>query len=209
LRCIAQSFTRSIPRSIPRLVFAGMVAIAVPLVAGCDFFDDIQGWNKKPLTGERKPLFPEGVPGVATGLPPDLMKGYREPESQVDPAKLAAEEAARTQAAAKPKAKLPPQRTAGKPPSDPNATPQRTAGKPPADPNAAPPRRTAAKPPSDPNAAPPQRTARKPSPPDPYAALDQRAAPTSPPPSSAPQGPPLPWPGAQPQAASPSGTVAR
>jgi hypothetical protein len=191
LRCIAQSLTRSIPRSIPRLVFAGMVAIAVPLVAGCDFLDDIQGWNKKPLTGERKPLFPEGVPGVATGLPPDLMKGYREPESQVDPAKLAAEEAARAQAATKPK--LPPHRTAGKPPSDPNATPQRTAGKPPA----------------DPNAAPPQRTARKPSPPDPYAALDQRAAPTSPPPSSAPQGPPLPWPGAQPQATSPSGTVAR
>jgi hypothetical protein len=194
LRCIAQSLTRSFPRSIPRLVFAGMVAVAVPLVAGCDFLDDIQGWNKKPLTGERKPLFPEGVPGVATGLPPDLMKGYREPESQVDPAKLAAEEAARAQAAAKPKAKLPPQPTAGKPPADPNA---------------APPRRTAAKPPSDPNAAPPQRTARKPSPPDPYAALDQRAAPTSPPPSSAPQGPPLPWPGAQPQAASPSGTVAR
>jgi hypothetical protein len=207
LRCIAQSLTRSIRRSTPRLVLAGMVTIAVPLVAGCDFLDDIQGWNKKPLTGERKPLFPEGVPGVATGLPPDLMKGYREPESQVDPAKLAAEEAARAQAATKPK--LPPQRTAGKPPSDPNATPQRTAGKPPADPNAAPPRRTAAKPPSDPNAAPPQRTARKPSPPDPYAALDQRAAPTSPPPSSAPQGPPLPWPGAQPQAASPSGTVAR
>ena len=195
MRFIAR-FPRSIPRSIPRLAFAGIVAVAVPLVAGCDYLDDLQGWNKKALTGERKPLFPQGVPGVATGLPPDLMKGYREPEgqAQVDPAKIAAEEAARAQAAAKPKPKPPPQRTAGKPLADPNA---------------APPQRTAGKPPSDPNAAPPQRTARKPSPPDPYAALDQRPAPTSPPPSSAPQAPPLPWPGTQPQAASPSGTVAR
>jgi hypothetical protein len=157
-----------------------MLGIAVPLVSGCDFLDDVQSWNKKPLTGERKPLFPEGVPGVATGLPPDLMKGYREPESRIDPAKIAAEEAARAQAAAKPKPKPPPQRSAGQPPPDPNA---------------APPQRTAAKPSSDPNAAPPKRTARKPPSSDPYAALDQPATP-------APlQSAPLPWPGAQPQAA--------
>jgi hypothetical protein len=31
--------------------------------------------SKKKLQGERKPVFPEGVPGVAQGIPPDLIKG--------------------------------------------------------------------------------------------------------------------------------------
>src|SRR5262245_52204427 len=31
--------------------------------------------SKKKLPGERKPVFPEGVPGVAQGIPPDLVKG--------------------------------------------------------------------------------------------------------------------------------------
>ena len=31
--------------------------------------------NKKPLPGERKELFPGGVPGVSKGVPPDLVKG--------------------------------------------------------------------------------------------------------------------------------------
>jgi hypothetical protein len=35
-----------------------------------DFFN-----TKKKLPGERKPVFPEGVPGVAQGIPSDLVKG--------------------------------------------------------------------------------------------------------------------------------------
>jgi hypothetical protein len=31
------------------------------------------GTGKKPLPGERRPVFPEGVPGVHQGIPPDLM----------------------------------------------------------------------------------------------------------------------------------------
>lgn len=31
--------------------------------------------SKKKLPGDRKPVFPEGVPGVAQGIPPDLVKG--------------------------------------------------------------------------------------------------------------------------------------
>src|SRR5207302_5559748 len=33
--------------------------------------------TKKPLPGERKAVFPEGVPGVPQGVPPELVKGYQ------------------------------------------------------------------------------------------------------------------------------------
>src|SRR5262245_21348908 len=32
------------------------------------------GTSKKPLPGERRAVFPEGVPGVQQGVPPDLMR---------------------------------------------------------------------------------------------------------------------------------------
>ena len=35
--------------------------------------------TKKPLPGERKELFPAGVPGVSRGVPPDLVKGNQPP----------------------------------------------------------------------------------------------------------------------------------
>src|SRR5215212_9899855 len=59
--------------------------LALPL-AGCGGGPDINfdplEWlagdpfgTKKPLPGERKALFPEGVPGVARGVPPEVVKG--------------------------------------------------------------------------------------------------------------------------------------
>jgi hypothetical protein len=54
--------------------------LALPL-GGCVNFDPTEwfagDWfnNKKPLPGERKELFPGGVPGVTKGIPPDLVKG--------------------------------------------------------------------------------------------------------------------------------------
>jgi len=36
--------------------------------------------TKKPLPGERKAMFPTGVPGVSQGVPPELVEGYHEPE---------------------------------------------------------------------------------------------------------------------------------
>jgi hypothetical protein len=42
-----------------------------------DMFD-----NKKPITGQREPVFPGGVPGVSTGIPADLYKGYQPPPDQ-------------------------------------------------------------------------------------------------------------------------------
>jgi hypothetical protein len=102
------------------LVLAAVVAATGPVLSACDSLDSFEIFDtKKKLTGERKPVFPEGVPGVAGGVPPELVKGYHEPEGGgLDPAKAAAEAAA--EPAAKPKKPRPetrpaPQRTASKP----------------------------------------------------------------------------------------------
>jgi hypothetical protein len=122
-----------------RLVLAAIVASTGPVLSACDSLDTFDLFDsKKKLTGDRKPVFPEGVPGVASGVPPELVKGYHETEGgPPDPAKAAAEAAA--EPAAKPKKPKPetrpaPQRTASKPApkppaqSDPyTAAPTRTA----------------------------------------------------------------------------------
>src|ERR1700730_13929938 len=54
-------------------------------LAGCEDFDptaifDSDIFNtKKPLPGQRHPVFPEGTPGVSQGVPPELVKGYQQP----------------------------------------------------------------------------------------------------------------------------------
>lgn len=74
-------------RRIHRLfVLATLVAIA-PVIAGCSNFDpdklDIFHLSdKKKLPGKRIPLFPNGVPGVTQGIPPEYTKGYQERQAQ-------------------------------------------------------------------------------------------------------------------------------
>jgi hypothetical protein len=46
-----------------------------------DFLD-----QKKPLPGDRKPVFPEGVPGVEQGIPKELYKGAPQDDAAVAPA---------------------------------------------------------------------------------------------------------------------------
>jgi hypothetical protein len=122
-------------RSLARVVLTAVVVTAGPVLSACsssslDSLDPSEWFDtKKKLSGERKAVFPEGVPGVSSGVPPELVKGYREPEGGVsDPAKAAAEAAA--EKPAKPK-KPAPQRTASKPkpnaPDSKTATPQRPA----------------------------------------------------------------------------------
>jgi hypothetical protein len=65
------------------IVLAALAAFASGLSA-CSNFDpdklDVFGLNeKKKLPGERKELFPEGVPGVTQGIPPEYMKGNQPP----------------------------------------------------------------------------------------------------------------------------------
>ncbi len=70
----------------PQRLIAATVLIALSgALAGCgsmgnfdpsdllDFLD-----TKKKLPGERKPVFPEGVPGLEQGVPKDLYKGARQ-----------------------------------------------------------------------------------------------------------------------------------
>ena len=62
-------------------------------LAGCDSFDpldklselDIMGTSKKPLQGERRPVFESGVPGVPQGVPPEMVKGYQPPPEAPPP----------------------------------------------------------------------------------------------------------------------------
>src|ERR1700744_933592 len=80
---------RRIP-SLFRVVSAGVLLL---VIAACtpggqfdpttllqnDMFD-----SKKKLNGQREPVFPNGVPGTTTGVPPDLVKGYHPPPDQTD-----------------------------------------------------------------------------------------------------------------------------
>jgi hypothetical protein len=51
------------------------------------------GAGKKPLPGERRAVFPEGVPGVQQGVPPELMRGNQQAaETPAQPAPEAASE---------------------------------------------------------------------------------------------------------------------
>lgn len=75
-----------------------------------DMFD-----SKKKLKGDRVPVFPNGVPGTMTGVPPDLVKGYKPPpeqDAEIPPAPATAEAAK-----PKPKPKPRPKLAIEKPPS--------------------------------------------------------------------------------------------
>ncbi|MBV8838385.1 MAG: hypothetical protein JO000_17770 [Alphaproteobacteria bacterium] len=74
-----------------RIVTLAALALATVL-AGCDSFDPLdkfQDWDllssKTPLKGERRDVFPQGVPGVPQGVPPDMVKGYQPPPEQPPP----------------------------------------------------------------------------------------------------------------------------
>jgi len=83
-----------------RIVLMVSLLTIAPILSACEDFDpenlDIFKLNeKKKIPGERKPLFPEGVPGVSQGVPPDLVKGYQRPPeatpAEVSPQQKAAE----------------------------------------------------------------------------------------------------------------------
>jgi hypothetical protein len=62
-----------------RRTFTIAALLAFGLTAsGCSSFDPTEWFNtKKPLPGDRKPMFPQGVPGVAQGVPAELVEGYK------------------------------------------------------------------------------------------------------------------------------------
>ena len=67
------------------VLIASLLASGLTL-AGCGSFDPTEWFNtKKPLPGDRKAVFPEGVPGVPQGVPPELAQGYQQPLEQPPP----------------------------------------------------------------------------------------------------------------------------
>src|SRR5205814_4506287 len=93
-----------------RLIAATIVIALSSALAGCgssggfdptdllDFLD-----TKKKLPGERKPVFPDGVPGLEQGVPKDLYKGAQ--QQQDEQSAQAAAAAAAPPAAEPPKSK--------------------------------------------------------------------------------------------------------
>ncbi len=80
-------------RPLARLGFAIGLAGAAALVSGCsnisldpDKLDFSLFDTKQKLAGERKDVFPGGVPGVTPGVPPEMVKGYHEPADAPAPA---------------------------------------------------------------------------------------------------------------------------
>ncbi len=78
-------------RRFPSLLGAASVVVLVLVLGACTpggQFDPTEALStdifstKKKLQGEREPLFPQGVPGTETGVPPDLVKGYQPPPEQ-------------------------------------------------------------------------------------------------------------------------------
>jgi hypothetical protein len=76
--------------NVARAILKASVLPVVLALAGCGSFDPTQFdptaifesdlFNtKKKLPGERKPVFPEGTPGVSQGVPQELVKGYQAP----------------------------------------------------------------------------------------------------------------------------------
>jgi len=123
-------------RAIHRAVLLTGLAIAAPTLAACSNFDmdklDIFGLNeKKKLPGERKDLFPGGVPGVTQGIPPEYMRGNQPtPETAQSLAPEQNKEAAAADQESKPEPEQKPKpkraakpRTASSPPPQASAQP--------------------------------------------------------------------------------------
>ncbi len=99
-------------------ILTAMVVAGTLVLGGCSSFDPVDmfhDWDlfgsKKPLPGERRAVFPEGVPGVPQGVPPEMVKGYQPPPEAPPPvieAKQPRQKAKKTAAAPRRAQKQPP-----------------------------------------------------------------------------------------------------
>jgi hypothetical protein len=104
---------------------ASLLAAGLTL-SGCESFDPESWFNpKKPLPGDRRPMFPGGVPGVPQGVPQDLVKGYQPPPDTPPEVVRAQPERAKPRPAPKPISPPPRQAAAPRPaPQQEEAPPQ-------------------------------------------------------------------------------------
>ncbi len=81
--------------AIRRSLFALPVLCLSLALAGCENMDPAY-WlpdTKKKLPGERREVFPEGIPGVVQGVPQELVKGNQAAEAESNAAAMAPQEA--------------------------------------------------------------------------------------------------------------------
>ena len=98
-------------RRSQRLIAAAVLISPSGALAGCS--DSLSNWDpsdvldfldtKKKIPGERKPVFPEGVPGLEQGVPKQLYKGSA--QEQIDQQNAQAVAAASAAPAGAPKSK--------------------------------------------------------------------------------------------------------
>src|SRR5947209_16290071 len=71
-------------RRTSRLIAAAVLIAFTGVLGGCSSFDpsDLLDFldTKKKLPGDRKPVFPEGVPGLEQGVPKEMYKGAQQPD---------------------------------------------------------------------------------------------------------------------------------
>ena len=89
-------------RRSQRLIAAAVLVSLSGVLAGCS--DSLSNWDptdlldfldtKKKLPGERKPVFPDGVPGLEQGVPKELYKGSAQEQIDQQNAQAAAAAAA-------------------------------------------------------------------------------------------------------------------
>jgi hypothetical protein len=131
---------KSTIRRSQRLIAAAVLIALSSALAGCSSLynwdpTDMLDWldTKKKLPGERKPVFPEGVPGLEQGVPKDLYKGNAEQQQREQAAQAAAAaaqppEEPKPKVAAKSKGKTKPPAAAGTAPAaEPAAAPDAEA----------------------------------------------------------------------------------
>ena len=129
-------------RCSQRLIAAAVLIALSGALAGCaggmSSFDpsDLLDWldTKKKLPGERKPVFPEGVPGLEQGVPKNLYKGSAQEQIDQQNAAAAEEEGSTAAAPPPPKPKKIVRRRTTAPPPDqpaPSAQPAQQSAAPP------------------------------------------------------------------------------
>jgi hypothetical protein len=149
---------KSTMRRLQRLIAASVLVALSGAIAGCsssvNSFDpmDWLDWidTKKKLQGDRKPVFPEGVPGLEQGVPKSLYKGaQQEPDQNAQQAAVPPPPPPETKPKKTAKSKQPAAATAN---SDPSAAPEEdaTAAAPPAPKKKIVRQRTTAPPPDQP-----------------------------------------------------------
>jgi hypothetical protein len=116
-------------RAIYRAFLLTGLVVFAPALTACSNFDmdklDVFGLNeKKKLPGERKDVFPGGVPGVTQGIPPEYMRGNQPPPETAqslasDQSKEAAAGEQDKSAATEPEPKPKPKRVAKPKPASP------------------------------------------------------------------------------------------